>query len=60
MHECLNYDRYEEQRFAAEYSEDHPEHAYSLVDFDSPYAFGYVNQAPVPAWFSRQGVASAP
>ena len=33
------------QRFAAVYSEEHPEDAYSLVDFDSPYAFGYVNQA---------------
>ena len=41
----LNHDRYEAQRSAAVHSEEHPEDAYSLVDFDSPYAFGYVNQA---------------
>ena len=27
------------------HSEEHPDDAYGLVDFDSPYAFGYVNQA---------------
>ena len=41
----LKHDRYEVERSAAEYSEEHPEDAYSLVDIDTAYAFGYVNQA---------------
>ena len=41
----LNHDRYEERRAASELSQESPEHAYGLRDFDPSYVFGYVNQA---------------
>ena len=41
----LVHDRYEERRWASEWSQDYPEFAYGLADFDPSYVFGYVNQA---------------
>ena len=41
----LVHDRYQVRQEAAEFSREHPEHAYGLADFDPSYVFGYVNQA---------------
>ena len=41
----LLHDRYQVGRTASEHSQESPEHAYGLADFDPSYVFGYVNQA---------------
>ena len=41
----LIHDRYQVRREVSESSEQYPEYAYGLADFDPSYVFGYVNQA---------------